>query len=117
MVLEVVPVRVTSAARPDVEWADGMPFSLPRTVAGRVPWVECITPDGALALPRDGGGVSVAEAAAVREHASFTDTPPVSSRLPISYQRVPAWARALMASVVSFDRSFGIDFESSSICF
>jgi len=38
--------------------------------------------------------------AELRARAAFTENPPVSSRLPVSYQRVPAWARSLLAGML-----------------
>jgi peptidoglycan/xylan/chitin deacetylase (PgdA/CDA1 family) len=76
-----------------------MSFTLPAALVERAGWASRITSDGQLAVPRH-GAVSADDAIATRERAAFTDTPPASSRLPVSYQRVPGWVRALVASAV-----------------
>jgi hypothetical protein len=46
----------------------------------------------------------------LRTRAAFTDRPPTSSRLPVSYRSTPDWFRTLVASVIgdgSAARSIG----------
>jgi peptidoglycan/xylan/chitin deacetylase (PgdA/CDA1 family) len=43
---------------------------------------------------------SASDAATLRERAAFTDRPPASARLPISYQRVPGRLRAAVGSII-----------------
>lgn len=99
MALAFVRVRVVDAGGERTAWADGMSFTLPARFVEQTGWGARITRDGDLALPRH-GDVSAADAVDVRERAAFTDTPPASSRMPVSYQRVPGWVRALVASAV-----------------
>ena len=58
-----------------------------------------IAADGTLPIPASVRAPSGA-AGEIRERAAFTDEPPASSKLPVSYQRVPGWARALVASAI-----------------
>src|SRR5438132_1519210 len=41
-----------------------------------------------------------ATAGGLRERRAFTDRPPVSARLPVSYHWVPGWARAIAARTI-----------------
>ena len=64
-------------------------------------WLRRLQPSGDLKLSAgDAADRPDAAARAVREHAAFTDRPPVSGRLPFDYQRVPGWGRAAIASLV-----------------
>jgi peptidoglycan/xylan/chitin deacetylase (PgdA/CDA1 family) len=91
-----VPLRVDAGAAPG--WAEGLSFALPRVLVERLGRLARVSSSGELHL--GAGDVSADDARAVREFAAFTDTPPASARLPVSYRRVPAWARSLAASTL-----------------
>ncbi len=89
-------VRVAEITLPELAWAEGLRVSLPgRLLAGRVRGDDAIRVDeglraAALELARDA-------VAAVRLHAAWTGHPPLSGRLPFSYQRLPPALRMLYA--------------------
>ena len=85
---ELCRVRIDGAP-PSVEWAVGRDVAVPRELLGGV---TGNTVD-LRALPPP----PMRAAADLRLRAAFTDTPPLSSRLPFSYQRVPARLRSLIA--------------------
>ena len=94
---------VSAGGHDAARWAEGMWFTFPRAADGGVGWLRRLQPSGDLKLPAgDVADVPIdpAAARAVREHAAFTDRPPVSGRLPFDYQRVPGWGRAAIASLV-----------------
>jgi hypothetical protein len=73
-----------------VAWAKGLPLNLP---APLLRLLESPAPPG--------DEVGLREAAeALRLCAAFTDTPPASSRLPVSYQTVPGKLRRVIANVI-----------------
>lgn len=96
----LIKIRVRRAGSPHLAWAEGHEFCLPAAVAEE--------------LAAQGGGTDPArldiaesvrlrrrgQAAALRARAAFTETPPISARLPVSYHVVPGWARALAASAI-----------------
>ncbi|HKB09908.1 MAG TPA: hypothetical protein VKD69_04605 [Vicinamibacterales bacterium] len=93
--------RITdSGGRAGLSWTEGRRFTLPSALVERLGWANRIDARGELALPAGAPLATSADAAAVRSHAAFTDTPPVSARLPISYRRVPAPLRAAIASAI-----------------
>ena len=96
---ELIAVRVTSAGdRGAAAWAEGLRFKLPADLLSRM---NCrVTASGDLSLNGNAAPVQDSDVAALRERAAFTDKPPASARLPISYQRVPGSARAAIASVI-----------------
>jgi len=95
----MVPVRVVSVGdRADAEWAEGLRFKVPSDLPGRLHWA--LTAAGDLSLNTSSLPPSPSDVALLRERAAFTDRPPASSRLPISYQRVPGGLRAAVASIV-----------------
>lgn len=101
MGLNSVPVRIAShAGRAAARWAEGLQFGLPRALLEQMQWIDRVCPGGDLPIGDGAAVISADEVRRVREHAAFTDAPPASARLPISYQRVPGWARSLVASVV-----------------
>jgi peptidoglycan/xylan/chitin deacetylase (PgdA/CDA1 family) len=77
-----------------------MSFCLPANALGRSGLDRCLGSNGVLDIPDDFMADDPGAAEAVRLHAAFTDVKPVSSRLPISYQRVPQWLRQLFAGAV-----------------
>ena len=94
----LISVTVRRAERPHLAWAEGWDFRLPRPLVDRLIQAGGGT-SNELTLPAD-VTVSTQEAAALRDRAAYTESAPVSARLPISYQAVPGWARAAMASAV-----------------
>ena len=101
MDLNVVPVRLASAGgHAAAAWAEGRRFTLPLSTIERAGWRSRIDANGDLSIPPGPVDLTAADVARVRELAAFTPTPPASSRLPVSYQRVPGWARALVASAI-----------------
>lgn len=101
MELNVVPVRLASAGgHVAAAWAEGRRFTLPVSTIERAGWRSCINANGDLSIPAGPVDLTAADVTWVRELAAFTPTPPASSRLPVSYQRVPGWARALVASAI-----------------
>ena len=95
-------VRLASAGdRPHLAWAEGLPFTLPASLLDRSALAGRLSTCGDLTLPpREPIGWSEADAAQLREQAAFTDHPPLSSRLPFSYHRVPGRARAAVAAIL-----------------
>jgi peptidoglycan/xylan/chitin deacetylase (PgdA/CDA1 family) len=78
-------------------------FTLPRPLMESAGWLRRLQPSGDLTLPAGAVAdvpIDPAVARAVREHAAFTDRPPISGRLPFDYQRIPGWGRAAIASVI-----------------
>lgn len=74
------------AAGPGPAWAQGLRVSLPESV-----WAG---------LERGEPARIDAEAVhRLRLCAAYTDVAPVSSRMPVSYQKVPAWARSMIAGL------------------
>jgi peptidoglycan/xylan/chitin deacetylase (PgdA/CDA1 family) len=97
---DLVRVRVSSIADnwADAAWAEGQEFNIPRDLPGRCNW--SVTASGELSVKRDSTPTSPQDIVELRERAAFTDRPPASSRLPISYQRVPGRVRALVGSMI-----------------
>lgn len=73
---------------------------MPMSTIERAGWRSHINAHGDLSIPPGPITLTAADVAGVRELAAFTPTPPASSRLPVNYQRVPGWARALVASAI-----------------
>jgi len=71
-------------------WAEGLPLNLP------APLLRLLESPG---LPDDEIGLRDA-AMALRISAAFTNTPPASSRLPVSYQAVPGKLRRIVANAM-----------------
>ena len=94
-------VRITDAGGHDqIGWAEGQTFSLPRALMDRIGWTARLTGGGRLAVPPGPSGIRAADAIEARDRAAFTDSPPASARLPFSYQLVPGFVRAAVASAV-----------------
>jgi peptidoglycan/xylan/chitin deacetylase (PgdA/CDA1 family) len=97
----LVPVRLAAIA-PEARaaWAEGLHVSLPASVLERAGWSRAIDAHGDLAISAASASVSDDDVARLRERCAFTDHPPLSARLPVSYQYVPGWARAMAASAI-----------------
>jgi peptidoglycan/xylan/chitin deacetylase (PgdA/CDA1 family) len=97
----LVSVRVTSAGgRPRAAWGEGLLVHWPRSLLDRTGWRSALSATGDLAIPSGFAPVSAHDVATLRERRAFTERPPISARLPISYQWVPGWARAMVAKTV-----------------
>jgi peptidoglycan/xylan/chitin deacetylase (PgdA/CDA1 family) len=81
-------------------WALGGRFTLPTALLERTTLCDRLSLAGELALPAESCGLTTADAEELRERAAFTETPPLSSRLPVSYQRVPPLLRGWLATIV-----------------
>lgn len=68
-------------------WSEGLRVSLPEAVWSRVEQGD--------RTARETGAVQQ-----LRLRNAYTETAPVSSRLPLSYQQVPAWARSAVARLI-----------------
>jgi peptidoglycan/xylan/chitin deacetylase (PgdA/CDA1 family) len=76
-------------------WVEGLRVSLPDSLAAALaPFLH----GGRLRLDADAEFADVSER--LRLHAAFTERPPASSRLPVSYQRVPMRVRTLAGRLV-----------------
>ena len=116
--IDLVPVTIGRVALPQLAWAEGEQVSMPRDLLERTGLLRLVATDGTLNIPASIDAADRAIVATdravvatnrevvaprlqgceVRDRAAFTDDPPASSRLPVSYQLVPGWARALAAS-------------------
>ena len=88
------------AAPPAAAWAEGSEVTVPATLVERLGWRRFVDREGSLRIPPDAATPSTADAAALRELAAFTDVPPSSARLPISYHTIPGWARAAIGTAI-----------------
>jgi len=96
-----VSVRVVdTGGRAALAWSEGMRVKLPRALLERIGWLASVDERGDLAMPSGQVRVTAQDVDQLRSHAAFTDVPPAASRLPISYQRVPAWLRSAVASFI-----------------
>jgi peptidoglycan/xylan/chitin deacetylase (PgdA/CDA1 family) len=96
----LVKVRVSHVAASHLAWTEGQDFCLPVPVLDDLVAQGCRVDQSGLTIPEPVRLTQRGAATALRDRAAFTDTPPASSRLPVSYQVVPGWARALAASIV-----------------
>jgi len=95
----LVPVRVTSVGDyAGAAWAEGLRFTLPADLLARLEWR--LSASGDLSIERGALPAPPSAAARLRERAAFTDRPPASARLPVSYQRVPGRLRAAIGSAI-----------------
>ena len=83
-----------------LKWAEGMSFNLPEPLLIKSGLRESIDVRGLLRLSDNVSSVTVSDAAELRLRRAFTPRPPLSSRLPISYQKFPPKVRSLIASTV-----------------
>lgn len=88
---------VTGDLPSHLAWAEGMRCRLPQAVLTETGLNRYLRPDGKLALPSDLGSVRNIAVDALRLRVAFTPRAPVSSRLPISYRRVPGVLRSILA--------------------
>ena len=94
-------VRVGSVGnRPHAAWAEGLDVHIPRSLLDRAQWRGAVSADQVLHVPDGPSAVVDADVLQVREHRAFTEVPPASARLPISYQVVPGRVRAMIGSLI-----------------
>jgi peptidoglycan/xylan/chitin deacetylase (PgdA/CDA1 family) len=96
----LVSFRVGNVPHARLAWAQGQSFRLPAGALLRSGLACHLDGSGRLDIPADFVAADSAVAAEVRLNAAFTAVRPVSSRLPISYQRVPHWLRQVLAGAV-----------------
>ena len=97
----LVSVRITSVGnRPHAAWAEGMRVHLPASLLDRTGWRRALRPNGDLEIPADPASISDLDVAGLRERRAFTERPPLSARLPVSYRLAPGWVRAMAASAI-----------------
>jgi peptidoglycan/xylan/chitin deacetylase (PgdA/CDA1 family) len=96
-----VPVTIATVGdRGRARWAEGLRIQLPASLLDRTGWRKALAANGELTIPSGAQAISEEDVAALRERRAFTDVPPLSARLPVSYQLAPGWARALIASAI-----------------
>ena len=97
----LVAVRITSVGhRSRAAWAEGMRVHLPASILDRTGWRRALGPSGDLDVPPEPASISDHDVAVLRERRAFTDQPPLSARLPVSYRHAPGWVRAMAASAI-----------------
>ena len=97
----LVSVRIASVGnRPRAMWAEGLRVHLHASLLDRTGWRRALDGNGDLSIPPDPASISAEDVARLREHRAFTERPPVSARLPVSYRLAPGWARAAVASAI-----------------
>lgn len=100
MVDAVVPLRIRSAPHARAAWTEGLRVQWPVSLIERAGWRSCVDSNGDLRVPDRPLDVTAGDVQRLRERRAFTDRPPASARLPVSYHVVPGWARALVASAI-----------------
>ena len=97
---ELIRVRVTSVSDDYAfaDWAEGREFTVPADLPGRCQWRTSAS--GEVSIDGDSLPTAPADVAQLRERAAFTNHPPASARLPISYQYVPGPVRAAIGSTI-----------------
>ena len=73
---------------------------IPRVLLERQGWRRALGGNGDLRIPEGPSRITADDVTIVREHQAFTDMPPASARLPVSYQVVPGAVRALIGSLI-----------------
>ena len=105
----LVTIRVRRADAPHLAWSAGREFRVPPTIATQLEAQGLGSVATGFVLP---AGVLLdvsREANALRDRAAYTESPPASARLPVSYHAVPGWARAAIASVIGRLKRRSID--------
>ena len=97
----LIPVRISEVAEDSpVAWARGMQVSMTQSTLERTGLTRHLDSKGNLNVPPEILPIDYGEVQNLRSRAAFTDQKPLSSRLPISYHKVPAPLRRLVASVI-----------------
>jgi peptidoglycan/xylan/chitin deacetylase (PgdA/CDA1 family) len=95
----LISVRVTSVGDYGfAAWAEGLRFKLPADLPQRLQWR--VSPSGDLSIERGWLPAPPSSIPYMRELAAFTEQPPASARLPVSYQRVPGRLRAAIGTLM-----------------
>jgi peptidoglycan/xylan/chitin deacetylase (PgdA/CDA1 family) len=82
---------------PHLAWAAGQTFRCPASLLpGRAGTPHAVP----VTLDAEGPGPQWHDVDDLRSRAAFTPRPPMSTRLPISYQLVPSWVRSIYASLI-----------------
>jgi len=103
---ELIEVRVqgSSDVSPHLAWARGGTFRLPASLAERSKLSGHVAADGGLEISPEMAGIAASHGAELRLRHAFTEKPPWSCRLPVSYQIIPPRLRSLIASALGFRR-------------
>jgi hypothetical protein len=97
---ELIWFRVKNNSRhTHLAWARGIRFGVPDDVLANCALSNWMDASGSLNLPPEIGPVDNQAIDRLRLRAAFTDCKPLSSRLPVSYQMVPAKLRSVIAGV------------------
>lgn len=93
---QLTSVSIGTACDSRLRWAEGGRFLVPRALLDR----SGLAPntDGTIAILPECAAIADDDVSDLRSLAAFTDAPPVSARLPVSYQVIPGWLRSLLAS-------------------
>jgi peptidoglycan/xylan/chitin deacetylase (PgdA/CDA1 family) len=90
-------------------WSEGMSFRLPEAALGESDLLGGLRRDGTVAIIGPPHPCVAQHFQDLRLRAAFTKRRPASSRLPISYQRIPAWARSAYASALGRWKRAAVD--------
>ncbi len=93
--LVLCDVIVTDAGDSALAWATGRRFAIPEPIVQR--WQDAGAVTGERVVLGPATRVLPEEADALRLAAAYTETPPLSSRLPFSYHYVPSLVRSMLA--------------------
>ena len=104
-----VDLRLVRAGCSRLGWAEGQTFRIPRALLQSTRLAQFVSRDGAVSLPDQCDAATPADAHALREFAAFTESPPTTARLPVSYRRVPGTLRAAAASLIGRLRRRQVD--------
>ncbi|MCZ6485560.1 MAG: polysaccharide deacetylase family protein [Acidobacteria bacterium] len=97
----LIPVRIREVpADSPVAWAKGMQVSLPRSTLEKAGLIDDLDANDNLTIPAEIPPINPRDVQDLRSRAAYTRRQPVSSRLPVSYQMVPARLRSLIALVM-----------------
>ena len=97
----LIPVRIRQVpANSPVAWAQGMQVCLPQSTLEQACLTQHLDSDGNLTVPPEISGIDPRDVPGLRSRAAYTRTKPLSSRLPVSYQLVPARLRSLVALAI-----------------
>jgi peptidoglycan/xylan/chitin deacetylase (PgdA/CDA1 family) len=94
----LTPLRIRGASG-RLAWSEGLTISLPDHLWRNL-GADRVQPLEDFQLPSTLPPLAAEEAENLRDRAAYTDQPPVSSRLPVTYQSVPPWLRSLLAGAV-----------------
>lgn len=97
--IPLIDVRVTSVGPfAWAAWAEGLRFKLPANLPAQRRWR--VSASGDVSIGNDALPAPPDAIVHQRERAAFTEQPPASARLPVSYQRVPGRLRAAIGSAI-----------------